>query len=173
MLNYEIETDDHSFSPREWDNLGVIVTWHRRYGLGDQQPTHAPSEWLDNLKARDPSAIVIPVYMYEHGGITISTSPFNCRFDSGQLGYIYTTLDRAKQFRVQAWKRWTKARRAECEAVLHREIAEYDQFLRGDVYSYKILDDGEVLDSAGGYYDRDECEADAQAIIDNLLLKAA
>jgi hypothetical protein len=56
---------------------------------------------------------------------------------------------------------------------LHREIAEYDQFLRGDVYSYKILDDGEVLDSAGGYYDRDECEADAQAIIDNLLLKAA
>ena len=26
-------------SPREWDNLGTMVCWHRKYCLGDEQRT--------------------------------------------------------------------------------------------------------------------------------------
>lgn len=35
-----------------------------------------------------------PVYMYSHGGSTVSLSPFDCPFDSGVVGWIWTNSDR-------------------------------------------------------------------------------
>lgn len=32
--------------------------------------------------------LIIPIYAYVHGGVALSESPFNCRFDSGQCGFI-------------------------------------------------------------------------------------
>ena len=29
-------------NPRDWDNLGVMACWHRRYDLGDEQPQCSP-----------------------------------------------------------------------------------------------------------------------------------
>ncbi len=31
----KIENDDWADSPREWDNLGHMICWHRNYNLGD------------------------------------------------------------------------------------------------------------------------------------------
>ena len=31
----------------------------------------------------------------------------------------------------------------------------YDQYLRGEVYRYVLVDDGEQIDSCGGFYGRD------------------
>ena len=31
----KVEQDDMTESPREWDNLGTMVCWHRNYDLGD------------------------------------------------------------------------------------------------------------------------------------------
>ncbi len=33
--------------------------------------------------------VILPLYLYDHGGITMSTGPFSCRWDSGQVGWIY------------------------------------------------------------------------------------
>lgn len=33
-------------SPREWDNIGTMVCWHKRYDLGDEQPKNTPTEWM-------------------------------------------------------------------------------------------------------------------------------
>jgi hypothetical protein len=43
------------------------------------------------------------LYLYDHGGITISTGPFSCPRDSGQVGFIYASH---KQIRDHfGWKR--------------------------------------------------------------------
>jgi hypothetical protein len=39
------------------------------------------------------TVVVLPLYLYDHSGLTISTSPFSCRWDSGQVGYIHTTFE--------------------------------------------------------------------------------
>ena len=56
-LNIEICTDDYAESPREWDNLGTMVCWHRRYDLGDEHNHRAsPQEFLEDLaKEIDPT----------------------------------------------------------------------------------------------------------------------
>ena len=40
---------------------------------------------LDNLD----KYVILPLYLYDHSGITMSTSVFSCPWDSGQVGWIY------------------------------------------------------------------------------------
>ena len=155
------ETD--LYNPRDDDNLGVIVAWHRRHHLGDDMPNQAPDEWLADLKKKEPKAIILPVYLYDHGGITIKTTPFNCPWDSGQAGYIYTTRERVRDWTGHT--RMTAKRKAAIEDMLRDEIRIYDQYIRGDIYKYIIEDeDGNFIDGQGGYYDRQDCKNDASIL---------
>lgn len=169
--------DDTPENPREWDNLGTMVCWHRRYDLGDEHNYSDPREFLESLatdflntesgkeviakladkefnkysvvydkdkkgyvieaedgwnlfrgyvyetqeEAEDdlrqqhefymdnplldeledeelwsifePHIIILPLYLYDHSGITMRTSKFSCPWDSGQVGWIYATKD--------------------------------------------------------------------------------
>ena len=86
---------------------------------------------------------------------TSSGYPYNDRWDSGQVGFIYATRDAVlKGYSVS---RITKKTRAKVEAVLQLEVKTYDQFLQGDVWGYVIEDAaGKHVDSCWGYYGRDE-----------------
>lgn len=133
-ITVKVMHDDNAESPRTWDNLGVMACWHRRYNLGDVQPKESPEEWL---KANAPKgSIVLPLYLYDHSGITMSTGPFGCPWDSGRVGYIVATPDAIrKAFMV---KRITKAIRERAEACLKGEVKVYDDFLTGNVWGYVI-----------------------------------
>lgn len=48
-LSITITYDEYPESPREWENFGHMACWHRRYNLGDEQPTCDPSEWMESL----------------------------------------------------------------------------------------------------------------------------
>jgi len=171
--------DSDPESPREWDNLGKMVCWHRRYNLGDEKPNsfdgNTPSAFLFGLADQvDPNVdkvdyemteeirdnllekyyIMLPLYLYDHSGITMRTHSFNDRWDSGQVGYIYVSIADAKK--EWGWKRLTKARREKLEEHLRLEVKTYDQFLTGSVYGYQIVDeDDEVLDSCWGFFGYD------------------
>jgi hypothetical protein len=128
----EIYPDQSAESPRSWDNLGTMVCWHRRYNLGDEQPRQDPEDYCADLPAR----IELPLYLYDHSGITMSTGPFSCPWDSGQVGFIYVTLERIRK--EYGWKRITKQRRAKIEGYLRSEVGTYDDFLRGNVYGFVL-----------------------------------
>jgi hypothetical protein len=172
-MNYTYTVDqyfDEVDSPRDWDNLGTMVCWHRKYTLGDEQPMQEPSDWARQFNLIMPNAIILPLYLYDHSGITISTTPFNCSWDSGQVGYIYTTLERAQEMGFNQWKRLTKKRRDQLAAYLIDEVKTYDQYIRGEVYRFTIEDeDGNYIYSGGGYYGRDDCEKEAREFIDGYL----
>ncbi len=76
-LKVEFESDPQN--PRtEWDNLGTMVCFHRNYSLGDK--TDLKSDDFDDweelesyLKKEEGALMVIPLYMYDHSGITINT----------------------------------------------------------------------------------------------------
>ncbi len=48
-LTIKLIQDQDASSPREDDNAGTMVCWHRRYKLGDEQRTDNPSDWEDSL----------------------------------------------------------------------------------------------------------------------------
>jgi len=86
-----IEPDDSAESPRtSCDNLGHMVCWHRRYSLGDKHEFKEPADFREFLNGQE-GVIYLPRFLYDHSGITMSTGPFSCPWDSGQVGFIYAT----------------------------------------------------------------------------------
>ena len=157
-----ISNDEHSESPREWDNLGTLVCFHRRYDLSDKKHGYTVedirySEETGKLLGTEPM-IFLPVYGYEHSGMAISTTPFSCPWDSGKLGIIYVT--EAKVREEYGRKRITKALREKVRNILRAEVEEMNKWLQGDTWMYEAYrNDGTHIESVGGFIGRDSLDA--------------
>ncbi len=152
----EIHHDQHGGeSPRDWDNAGTMAIYHRRYAFGDKLEFSNTDDLDEYLASGD--CYVLPIYMYDHGGVTISTSPFSCGWDSGQVGYIYITKEKAKAEGL-----------SDPLATLENEVKNMDSYIRGEVYGYIVYDaDGNELDSCWGYLgEMDWCIEEAKSVAD-------
>lgn len=137
-MELEIYYDIMAQSPRSWGNLGTIVQGKSKYKVGDVE-VESLSEWLDDNK----DLYKLPVYFYSHGGLSISTKPFNDRFDSGLLGYIFVKYDENLSYDIIA-------------GILENEIAILNEYLQGNVFGYQIKDGDEVIDGLAGIIGIDE-----------------
>lgn len=149
--------DDFPISPREYDNLGTIIHWSREYDLGevDGRKDNVDAQEFAAMKRKN-GAVILPVYLYDHSGITINTTGFSCQWDSGQIGWIFADKDAIRKwFQV---KNITKNLRERVREHLISEIETFDKYIRGDVYGFTVEDeDGEGVDSCWGFYDEKEC----------------
>ena len=150
-----ISYDDFDDNPRDMnENLGIMACFHRRYDIGD--PTHRdenPLEFQEWVTTNKSIAKYFPIYLYDHSGLTISTQPFNDRWDSGLLGYIYVTKERVrKEYGV---KKISSKLLDKVSEILLAEIEEMDCYLRGEVYCVCTEENEEVVDSICGIYGYD------------------
>jgi hypothetical protein len=186
--------DTEPSDPRECDQLGKMICWHRRYTLGDKHSYADPeafwndllgedaerlneeeeaeySKWWEDhptenhsgkaiheflceqrkrhrdkiqelIKAKD--IVILPLYLYDHSGITMSTGRFSDPWDSGQVGYIYTNAELAKE---------VGAPRDSWEAQLEAEVKEYDLFITNEAYGVCV----EVFDKDGNSIEDEAC----------------
>jgi hypothetical protein len=115
------------------------------------------------------NCVYLPLYLYDHSGITMNTTGFSCNWDSGQVGFIYADYEDIKK--EYGWKRMTKARIELIEERLTCEVKEYDQYLRGECYGFITeVKDGEEIDSCWGFlgdYEND-CLSEAKSMCDYL-----
>ena len=181
----QIIQDEPHDSPRDWDNLGTMICVHSRYDLGDKQAGSMHAALMDMADALELNLVIedldmydeiygdverleewlnlrndwvcLPLYLYDHSGITMSTSSFSCRWDSGQVGYIYCST---KAIEAE-FGDVTEEVLAKVTGILESEVKTYDQYLTGDVYGFKLMkmsecDQGheheEEIDSCGGFY---------------------
>lgn len=108
----------------------------------------------------DENLVILTVYGYEHGNIMLNTKGFNCRFDSGQVGYIYVTKEDIKS--EYGISKLTDEYIEKAKNVLNREIKEFSEYIQGNVYSYTVYDqNNEIYDIADMFYDLDECRDEA------------
>lgn len=80
-------------------------------------------EWIDQ------HVVYLPLYLYDHSRVTMSTTPFSCGFDSGKVWFIYVLKSNPE---VQ----WLSDEKI--KEYLVSEVKTYDQYLTGDVYCYDI-----------------------------------
>lgn len=141
-LKVKIVQDENPDSPRTWDNLGKCIFFHKRYNIGDAHQYKADDyegfEAMKEALIKDGAKVVIPVYMYDHSGQTIATTPFNCRFDSGQLGFIAAFPDDIRE--SFGCKRISKKLLKRVSACLESEIVTLNQYLTGETYGVKVKD---------------------------------
>lgn len=154
-----IEVDTDVVNPREnYDHASKMISWHKNYRLGDVHTWGVDS--FSAFMEAHPEHLYLPIYLYDHSGITISTASFRDMWDSGQVGWIYmeaTTLD--SEFGGD---------RTRAEGYLKSEVEEYDTYIRGEVYGYIVKKDGEELESCWGLYGHEYCLEEAKSTVDNI-----
>jgi len=177
MNRLKVVHDSSADSPREWDNLGTMICFHNRYDLGDKHNYSSDdySGWEEMKQAlikEENTAVILPLYMYDHSGISISTSPFSCRWDSGQIGFIL--VSKKKALEEFGGKIVTKKLKERLEKILEGEVETYTQYVEGEVYGFQIVDeDDEIIDSCYGFYGADFVTNGMLDYIDHNLLGVA
>lgn len=171
-ITVKLILDRDAESPRDWDNLGTMVCAHRRYTLGDEDgiqkalqvirrylsdkqledmgfdEDHVPS--IEEALEKTGQVILLPIYMYDHSGIALQTTPFGCRWDSGKLGFIFVTKEDVRD--EYGWKLITQARKEKIFSYLEGEVETYHHFVSGDVWGFVVEEDGDEVDSCWGFY---------------------
>lgn len=166
---FNIYLDEDAESPRNWDNIGKLICFHKRYDIGDENDLKSEQfgSW-DELKhhlIKECNAVVIlPVYLYDHSGLRIKVGSFSgllpqghAEFDSGQVGFIYIDKETLKDNKL------TEEKAIE---ILKGEIEDLDKYLSGDIYKFELLQkkvcktcghiEEEFTDGCGGIFGFDE-----------------
>jgi hypothetical protein len=170
----KVKSETEPDSPRNWDNLGTMVCFHKRYDLGDKHnySFNDYSGWDEMEKAiikRENVGVILPLYLLDHSGITISTTDFNDRWDSGRIGFIFISKD--KMLKEYGGKICTKQLKERVKEYLVSEVKTYDQYLRGEVYGFQIFDKyNNEIDSCWGFYDKNECMKAAEECVPEQVL---
>ena len=169
--NIKIYQDESAESPREWDNLGTIAAFHRNYNLSDSKQFKSPEEVESYIKKT--KAIALPVFMYEHGGIALSTGAFGCPWDSGQVGVIF--VEREKVMKEWKVKKISKKLMETILSNLKSEIETYSKYLNGEVYGFVIEKEEtcetcqnhkpKVIESLWGFYEVQDAISEAKGFI--------
>lgn len=157
-----IQTQDYADDPRDDNNLCTMTCWHSHYRLGDKHSFENPDEfmqhlyldvtskhWCDNNESDDWQdvykelketnlVLIKQINMYDHSGITVSTSdgyPYNDRWDAGCVGFIYVTkktiFNECSDITEENWEE-------RADNYLENEMKTYDQYLRGECYRYTL-----------------------------------
>ncbi len=175
-LLIQIVVDELPLDPREFSVVGHIVHWHKRYNFGED--IRDQMEDLANVLAGEPephnnlldktkewlretrdAVVILPLYLLDHGILRLNTSGFASRWDSGQVGFIYATREKV----TREYGRIDEGILAAVGRLLRQEVKEFDQFLTGQVYGYRILNpEGELIEDCYGFYgDTDYCKQEA------------
>lgn len=164
----EIENDENPMNPRtDWDNGSVMVCKHRKYSLGDKDHginLDGCDGWLDIKQAiveQKSPIVILPLYLYDHSGITMNTTGFNSGFDSCQVGFIFVDEEKAemigwtKEYIETLSKRDSEEYKGKTRVeiltdFMISDVETYDNYISGQVYRFNIEDceDG----NCGGYY---------------------
>lgn len=157
--------EDAPHPRRDMDHTGTaILAWTRKYDLGDPEskrisPSHY--EGWDALRLAvceefSPVAI-LPLYLLDHSGLSLSTGPFGCTWDSGQIGWIVALPD----------AQWEGRSVEQIEECLRAEVETYHCYLSGDVWGYVIEDaeSQESVESCWGYFGRHWAEEEGASML--------
>ena len=108
--------------------------------------------------------VCLPVFKYEHGGVAYSTGSFSDPWDSGQVGFIYTTaediartgpVDGDVEFmaKYHAGKTLVEV----VTSILQAEVEEYSKWANGECFGYVLSEWTGNYDGEDRYEEIDTC----------------
>lgn len=148
-------------SPRKFEcNLGTMICEHPRYFLGDIQADfeefinhiadelevetqvledegyYEDRELLEIFEECSKKAIILPLYLYDHSGISIRVFKhgYHQDWDCGQVGYIYVSHKKI----LEEYGNLNEDTLKKVEQYLEGEVETYSDYLEGNVFGCKI-----------------------------------
>ena len=154
IFTAKIYSDNYPMNPREdQDNIGIInLSTLKNYDLTDKENYLSITDLINDNSNK---LIILPIYAYIHSGITISLSPFSCKWDSGLAGFIYCN---PSDYGIT---------REDLKGILKTEVATLNQYLTNDVYKIEITNNQteEELFSCYGYYGYTYAYTEAEGLL--------
>ena len=148
----------------EHDLMCTFVSFHSNYNLGNTKDFKTRGDFLEFWEENIRDLIVLPLYIYDHSGITISTGEFSCPWDSGQFGWVF--YDRRND-KNEGYSNYTKA---QIIKIMKDTVKYIDYYVSGQCYYIKIIDKfGEELDAFDYIGKMDDAIRDAKGTIDDTI----
>lgn len=175
----KIQQDESPSNPiTNWDGNAKYALFHNRYDLHndtdlDPKDYSGWEEFKRALVRKYRPLAILPVYMYDHSGQTIRTTPFSCKWDSGQLGFVFVNKETLKEWGYKSRKGYEKVAGQTLEDDLRSNVQLYDDYIAGNVWGFEVVnseDEDDVLDSCWGYYGdagKEQAIEEAKSFIDS------
>ena len=165
----DIEQNEDAQSPDEWGNDDAFVVYDHSYFYVKREgfdPTEIFDHTNNNGKMFYDGYHVFPLYAYIHGGVALSVGDHNfpdARWDVSMKGFVL----------VKKTKGWTW-RKDKAFKVAESITEEWNQYLRGDVYGYKVTSEDDefddVIESCWGFYgDHEDCMTEAVSVVEYMI----
>jgi hypothetical protein len=182
---YSLGNIETKHDPKEWivrqleSDYGAEIEKsqeYQKYSKEEYNGDYCMDDYLEDLNMDklldifEKYNLIIPVYAYEHSGITISAGGKRMgwdSWDSGRLGFVF--VSHKKILDEYGGKRITKKLLDRAEKCLLAEVEEYDDYLTGNVWGYVIEGNGE-RESCWGYIgDYKYCLEEARSVIGGMI----
>lgn len=82
------------------------------------------------LLEKHANIIALPLYLYDHSGITMNCCGFSDQWDSGQIGWIYTDKNTVLGTGEDIKRNWKET----AYKWMEGEVKEYDMYLQNEIY---------------------------------------
>jgi len=119
----------------------IVERDYKGYGSYRKEVDDCVLEYLSD------SFIILPLYLYDHSGITMNTRGFTCQWDSGQVGLIYASYEDVKK----EYGSVTPQTLMLAEDLLRFEVKNYDYYISGQCYGFKLFEEQQEIDSCWGF----------------------
>jgi hypothetical protein len=93
--------------------------------------------------------VILPIYMLDHSGIALATSPFTCPWDSRMVGFIWFTEADCKKWGLK------DDETVNITQQLTAEVETYGKYVNGECYGYAMREEDnydDEQDSCWGFY---------------------
>ena len=170
MFTYEIIHNSCPNNPIKNDlNWVDFICFHRNYSLGNNKNFSSSdynsfTEMEKAIKKQEKPLVILPLFMYEHSGITLSTTPFSCRFDSGQLGFVFISKTKFDEM----FGKECKGKKKLAADIIKQAVEIYSNYVNGDTYHVNILENGKYYDEIEYYLPEYEIEEQLKKDFPNL-----
>lgn len=164
-ISYETNID----SPRRDDNLGYFITCEKNYDSPDKdedlksliqntsEESESTEEHIEKIKTEmefngyGKVLAIYPVHRFEHGNVFYKRGIAN-GFDSSNCGF-YIITDKTAEVLGTEPKDFKK--------IVDIELETYTKWVNGEIYYFCLYnEEGDIVESCGGYYDLEDIRAD-------------
>ena len=147
----EWELQEQWFGGKEWSKSSSYAASLK----GKDVPDWFLDDCISALKNSEMMAlleqsgqfVILPLYLYDHSGITMSTGRFSCPWDSSQVGWIYADAEAIKK----EYGELTPENIERALQVLEGEVEAYDYYLTGQCYGFQLFEGDTEIDSCWGF----------------------
>lgn len=141
----EYHYDQDAESPREFPGCSLVMR-----ARGWDFPNDGEVDFSENIKDQliELGALhIMPVYMLDHSGISLSVRDFADPWDSGQVGFAYVTRQNWEDTQGTPWT-GSDENRAQAASLCEADVELYSQYVNGECFYVRVLDtDGEEMET--------------------------